>query len=332
MKVFISWSGLVSKKVAKNLKATLEEIFENQPFEAFVSDEDIPSGSDWYQIIKKELQNSDLGILCITKDNLNAPWINFEGGALSMQHKITNVIPLLINDDIDTTSSPFKNYHHVKLTSDYFKKMLKDIKKLGNLSNPTNKHIDLLSDKYFKDFFNTIKDLLSNIDKEYPENKISIYPSHVKRLKKNSIFIGAPMASLPEDEYILLRKEIIKIKDAIKKYCNFYSIHYPGEEILNPVDYDGEQKAIINNFKILKETEFFIFIYPEKIASSILTEIGYGIALSKKIIIFTKDRNVLPYMLKEADRVIDNIKIHTFTNYSEISSKIYRNGNAFFKF
>ena len=58
-KVFISWSGENSKKIAISLKETLENnIFKDTGLECFVSDVDISSGDDWWEIIKTELTNS----------------------------------------------------------------------------------------------------------------------------------------------------------------------------------------------------------------------------------------------------------------------------------
>jgi hypothetical protein len=54
------------------------------------------------------------------------------------------------------------------------------------------------------------------------------------------------------------------------------------------------------------------------------------IALSKKIKIFTKDKNALPYILKEADKALDNLKIYIYREYSDITKIICRNGRDFF--
>jgi hypothetical protein len=54
-----------------------------QSLEPYVSSEDIDKGTRWSSDIAKELDNSAYGILCVTQDNLAAPWINFEAGALS---------------------------------------------------------------------------------------------------------------------------------------------------------------------------------------------------------------------------------------------------------
>ena len=75
-KIFISWSGDNSKEIAIELKNTLEKgIFDGTGLECFVSDVDISCGDDWWNKIKKELKSCKLGIVCITKENLKAPWI-----------------------------------------------------------------------------------------------------------------------------------------------------------------------------------------------------------------------------------------------------------------
>jgi hypothetical protein len=60
-----------------------------------VSSEDIDKGTRWSTDIAKELEESKFGILCVTQTNLEAPWINFEAGALSKTIEKTNVAPFL---------------------------------------------------------------------------------------------------------------------------------------------------------------------------------------------------------------------------------------------
>lgn len=75
-RIFISWSGKNSKIIAKELKNVFEnKIFAGTGLTCFVSDVDIASGTDWWDKIKGELKTCRLGILCITKENIRAPWI-----------------------------------------------------------------------------------------------------------------------------------------------------------------------------------------------------------------------------------------------------------------
>lgn len=77
-KIFISWSGKNSKKIAMELKEVLEhKIFSSTDLECFVSTVDIASGDDWWNKINKELKKCKQGILCVTKENIKAPWIFF---------------------------------------------------------------------------------------------------------------------------------------------------------------------------------------------------------------------------------------------------------------
>ena len=93
MKVFISWSGELSHKVALALRDWLPSVI--QTVEPYVSSEDIDKGARWSSDIAAELEKSSFGILCVTRQNLEAPWIHFEAGALSKSVDKSRVSPFL---------------------------------------------------------------------------------------------------------------------------------------------------------------------------------------------------------------------------------------------
>ena len=81
MKIFVSWSGTLSKKIAELIKKWLPCFI--QAAEIFFSPEDIEKGENWDSKISKELSECKYGIICLTAENVTAPWINFEAGAIA---------------------------------------------------------------------------------------------------------------------------------------------------------------------------------------------------------------------------------------------------------
>jgi hypothetical protein len=80
MKVFLSWSGARSKRVAEALGDWICQVI--QAVEPWVS-VDIEKGARWNKEIAAQLDSTEIGIFCLTKDNLQSPWLHFEAGALS---------------------------------------------------------------------------------------------------------------------------------------------------------------------------------------------------------------------------------------------------------
>jgi hypothetical protein len=93
MKVFISWSGSLSEQVAKTLYEWLPSAL--QAVSPYISSEDIDKGSRWSIELARELETSSYGIICVTPDNITAPWLNFEVGALSKAFDASRVSPFL---------------------------------------------------------------------------------------------------------------------------------------------------------------------------------------------------------------------------------------------
>lgn len=98
VKVFISWSGDFAKEIAVALRAWLPLLFDR--IQPWASDTDIAPGQRNLAQIEAELAHTRFGIVVVTAENQNAPWLNFEAGALSrvVDRDLENrVVPLLVD-------------------------------------------------------------------------------------------------------------------------------------------------------------------------------------------------------------------------------------------
>lgn len=125
MKVFISWSGDVSHKVAILLRDWLPSVI--QSITPYVSSEDIDKGARWSSDIAGELDESSFGVLCVTEDNLDAPWLNFEAGALGKSVGKSRVCPFLFRIKRSSVTGPILQYQSTIHDKEDVFKLLKAI-------------------------------------------------------------------------------------------------------------------------------------------------------------------------------------------------------------
>ena len=93
MKVFLSWSGDLSRSIAMVLGEMLPQVL--QIVDPYFSP-DIEKGARWAIDLARELEAAKFGIICVTPDNIDAPWLNFEAGALSKALDTGRVTPFLV--------------------------------------------------------------------------------------------------------------------------------------------------------------------------------------------------------------------------------------------
>ena len=107
MRVFLSWAGPLSHALATTLHDWIPLVI--QPARPFIS-EDIAKGRRWSAVLAEQLSESDCGIVCVTKDNLAAPWLHFEAGAISKMTGKSNVSPLLLNIKKSEADGPLSQF------------------------------------------------------------------------------------------------------------------------------------------------------------------------------------------------------------------------------
>ena len=126
MKVFLSWSKEPSKSVALFLRTWLTDVI--QSLAPWMSEHDIESGERSMSIISAELQDRDFGILVITPENQEQPWINFEAGALSKMLSTSRVVPYLFDMKIaDLRQGPISQFQAREATKDGTLRLMQDI-------------------------------------------------------------------------------------------------------------------------------------------------------------------------------------------------------------
>jgi hypothetical protein len=127
VRVFISWSGERSKHVAGALNDWIHDVIQNT--HPFFSAEDIGAGSKWFDVIGKALEESDFAILCITKANARAPWVNFEAGACSKRFDKSRVVPYLIEGEKTDYQPPLTLFQCVKADEQGTFELIREINK-----------------------------------------------------------------------------------------------------------------------------------------------------------------------------------------------------------
>lgn len=165
MKVFLSWSGEKSHKVALVFRDWFPSVI--QSLEPYVSSEDIDKGTRWSTDIAKELEDSTFGILCVTKENLNAPWLTFEAGALSKTMDKSFVSPFLFDIKRSEVDGPVLQFQSTIFNEEDVFKLVKTLNKACGEDQLTDERLD----KAFNVWWPTLKEELEKlIDFQETEN------------------------------------------------------------------------------------------------------------------------------------------------------------------
>lgn len=123
--LFISWSGKVSREIATALHEWLPTVV--QVVNPFMSEKDIEAGQRGLDEIADNLKAIKVGVFCVTPDNQESRWLNFEAGALSRQLDESRVIPLLFGVERSQVKHPLGQFQAVELNKNGIHKLTKDV-------------------------------------------------------------------------------------------------------------------------------------------------------------------------------------------------------------
>jgi hypothetical protein len=101
--------------MAMALKWFIERVLQNAT--AWLSSGDLSPGRNWIAELDAVLKETETGVLCLTRENLNSPWILFEAGGLSTKGK-SRVIPFLLDIELDALRPPLSQLQALKASDE----------------------------------------------------------------------------------------------------------------------------------------------------------------------------------------------------------------------
>ena len=219
MKIFVSWSGELSKQIAQELKTWLPCFFD--AVEVFYSPKDIAKGDEWDAKIIQELSESSYGIVCLTSENTNAPWINFEAGAITNALN-SKVAPLMVDIKPSDIKGPLKRYQGTRLEKDDMRQLIFDINEATE--KPSDKTV---LETRFNAMWDTAYAAIKKCIDDYSPAKIEDAESEptakndaieeiLQLIRKQNALLNTPEQLLPE-EYIrtIMRKRASGVSDTV---------------------------------------------------------------------------------------------------------------------
>lgn len=125
MLVFIGWSGERSKALASLLRTWLGNIF--HAVRPWMSDHDIEAGAPWESELFATLREARFAVVCVTGDNLDSAWLQFEAGAACQALDTNRVCPLLLDNKKEEITSPLKHFQMLGCSEEDFQKLIRSI-------------------------------------------------------------------------------------------------------------------------------------------------------------------------------------------------------------
>jgi len=245
--IFLSFSGDISKRFAKQLKDLLTKL---SIAKVFFSEEDINGGDKWLDKIQMALKTSKVGIICFTEENIHKPWLFLEYGAFAYKQFLDEneiqIIPLFLNFT-EWNDNPLKDAQAIVFELKTVEDALKETVTQLNGYIDDKKDKDSLLEKIDKNslIIEEIKKILkdkvpepisknSAVEQSYTQsNDCEDLNSHIKSLKSIQEYIGCEngilLSKLVKDKslidsiYFLKNNKFIEI---FERYENRLKIKY----------------------------------------------------------------------------------------------------------
>ena len=200
MNVFISWSGELSGQIANLLGSWIEDVL--QDIKAWISTDDIDKGSLWFGDITKQLSETGVGILCLTQENMNAPWILFEAGALSKGLSKSRVCPLLINLAHTDLRQPLSQFNATLPNKDDMLKLVKTINAQKGDKGLSDDRVQKAFSRWWDEFDTKFKRVVSEYkpseekDQRHTKDMVAEILEMTRSLQKSIQQLGLPPVTL----------------------------------------------------------------------------------------------------------------------------------------
>jgi len=124
-----------------------------------MSEHDIDKGTRNMPVISRNLEQTHFGIICLTPENLNAPWLLFEAGALSKSQDDARVWTLLYELENTDVEGPLSQFQHTKAKENDVRKLLQAINRASGGASVTDQQLQVSFDRGWRELEEKLRDI-----------------------------------------------------------------------------------------------------------------------------------------------------------------------------
>ncbi|WP_150522786.1 toll/interleukin-1 receptor domain-containing protein [Roseibium sediminis] len=215
MEIFLSWSGDYSRQFANATKDLIELILPScKPWMST----SIEGGERWSEAIAQRLENANYGIVFLTPDNLQKPWLLFEAGALAKSIAFGRVVPLLLGVHHTALAGPLGQFQGKTFNKENVKTLLLE---LNNASEDPRKQdiFEKVFEQNWDGYSNKVIEIqnsgLADPERQVPTRSID---EVLEELVKEVRSIKSALNSGIQNSSIGLSSELAQIKSDVSKW------------------------------------------------------------------------------------------------------------------
>jgi hypothetical protein len=231
-----------------------------------MSNEDIESGMKWSNEISGELEKSNFGIICVTRENQSNPWITFEAGALSKTIDSSYVCPFLFDLEPSQLTGPISQFQARKTNKEGTLKILKTINNALDNKSLQDEELDEIFEVWWPKLsnkFDTVPEYEGEkIDNRTTEDILSeIVVNTREQLRREELRVDRSSdMSLKMDKFMTLVQNMGKSTSTeiggLNSLKNELLKNYPNQnELLNVNFQNSGIKEMLENLKDIKDID-----------------------------------------------------------------------------
>ena len=211
--LFISFSGEMSLSAAKALRNWIPMVV--QAAKPFMSETDVEKGTRGLHEIAKALDGIKFGISCLAPDNLEAPWLHYEAGALSktIDEKTHLCTYLLGGVQPQDVKSPLGMFQHTRADKEDTRRLVRTINRAINQEPITEAVLDQVFDAMWPKLDADLRSLPQAGQNRASERPLDEMVAEILEISR----AGATRRTKAEwmDDYIPLMKEIFPLLEQV---------------------------------------------------------------------------------------------------------------------
>jgi hypothetical protein len=153
----------------------------------------------------------------------------------------------------------------------------------------------------------------------------------LKRQHRYDVFISSPLAGLSGDKAIREHHDrIVPLVSYLENELRF-RVFWAGQRIRCVADFEAPDISARDDVEAIKDSKYFLLLYPEKVVSSVLFEAGIALRCCLGSIYIAQSKTHLPFLMCSASAAFDNVRTYEAANLEDTLKLVKKHGRRFFE-